>query len=82
MNDLESALVEIQSLEKQNLLEFPPESISDIAKREIELAHNSVGLKEYIKETQARVISDGYSLLFLISLAFSILPAQIFFRRS
>ena len=53
LNDLYDALKEIEELERQGLLDDPPETISHIAKREIILCKNSAGLRRYIEEIHA-----------------------------
>lgn len=71
LNDLDSALEEIEDLEKKGLLNNPPSNISSIAKREIGLVHNSAGLKEYIKEIENSNTATYFiifSLLFFLSL--------------
>ena len=71
LNDLDSALEEIEDLEKKDLLNNPPPNISSIAKREIELVHNSAGLKKYIKEVENSNIETYFiifTLLFFLSL--------------
>jgi hypothetical protein len=52
LNDLDIALVEMRELEKNDLLNNPPESISRVTKREIKLLGNSVELEKYIQETE------------------------------
>ncbi len=52
LNDLDGTLVEIEGLERTNLLHNPLETISAIAKCEIGLVHNLMGLKKYIKEVE------------------------------
>ena len=52
LNSLDDALIEMQELEKNGLLDNPPAHISPITKREIGLVKNSTGLKLYIKENE------------------------------
>lgn len=71
LNDLYFALEEIQDLEKRNLLVNPPDKISDIAKREIKLVHNSSGLREYINGVEKMILSDEH-YLFIYATLFSL----------
>ena len=53
LNDLDKEVVKIEELEKNKLLDNPPDYVSDFTKLQIELSKNSTGLKLYIKETEA-----------------------------
>ncbi len=77
LNDLDRALVEIEELERKGLLHNPPETTSAIAKREIKLVHNSIGLKTYIKDVEQSAHSLAYAFfaacfLFISSIIFKI----------
>lgn len=74
LNDLDSALEEIEDLEKKDLLNTPPPNISSIAKREIALVHNSAGLNQHIKEVEKSSTNLTNCLIIFISLFFSALP--------
>ncbi len=81
LNDLYSALEEIEDLEKKKLLGNPPQHISDIAKREIKLVHNSVGLRQYIKENEETLAAvEFYLPIFTVSF-FLTLFLRIYFRK-
>ena len=77
INDLYSALEEIEELEKKNLLDNPPETISSIAKREIKLVHNSQDLKKYIQESESSLLLYERSLIIFTVLFFVSLVARI-----
>lgn len=79
LNDLESALAEIEDLEKNGLLDNPPENISSTAKREIELVHNSSGLKQYIKKTKSTLHNITISFFAFITFIFISLLVRIYF---
>jgi predicted PurR-regulated permease PerM len=81
INDLYSALEEIEELEKKNLLDNPPETISSIAKREIKLAHNSQGLRKYIKESESSLLLYERNLIIFMALFFVSLIARIYMRK-
>jgi len=81
INDLYSALEEIEELEKKNLLDNPPETISSIAKREIKLVHNSQGLRKYIKENESSLLLHERNLIIFMALFFVSLIARIYMRK-
>ena len=75
LNDLDEALLEIEELERNHMLENPPKNISSIAKREIALCKNSDGLRAYIKETEKtlgisvkwfKILSTSFIILIFI----------------
>jgi hypothetical protein len=72
LNDLDFALEEIQDLEKRHLLKNPPDHISSVTKREIDLGQNSTTLKAYINKTSvaARHVEKSFFIcIFLFFLA-------------
>lgn len=81
MNDLYEALEEIQDLEAKGLLSNPPPSTSAIAKREIELCHNSAGLIEYIKDNERTACQLESKMTIYAALFLVILIIRIFYKR-
>jgi hypothetical protein len=81
LNDLYSALDRVQDLEKNNLLSSSSSNISSIAKREIELVHDSAGLKKYINETHMFLSKIEIALFVFIGLSFVALFIRIYFRK-
>jgi len=79
--DLYDALIEIQEVEAKGLLENPPSYISNIAKREIRLVHNSKGLKKYILETEKSVWKIERTIYLFVTLFILSIIARIYFRK-
>lgn len=80
LNDLYYSLEEMEDLEKRSLLDNPPENISSVTRREIKLVHNSQGLKEYIKETEANVTNQEDLLLACAALLLIAIAIKIYYR--
>jgi hypothetical protein len=80
LNDLYGALEEIQELEKNNLLNNPPETISAIAKRELQLVHDSKGLIIYIHETDASLNTMATSFFISLGAWVSIFLLKIYLK--
>ncbi len=78
LNDLDKALVEIEELERKNLLHNPPETTSAIAKREIGLVHNSAGLKTYIKDVEQSGDTIMYTFFATCFLLISLIILKVF----
>lgn len=78
LNDLDRALIEIEELERKNLLHNPPETTSSIAKREIKLVHNSAGLKTYIKDVEQSAHSLAYAFFTISFLILSLVILKVF----
>lgn len=67
LNELDLALEEIENLEEQNLLNLPPENISESTKFYLSQFHNSIKLKKHIKEYETDLSSrDIYFGIFLL----------------
>ena len=81
LNDLDSALEEIENLEEKNLLNNPPENLSNNAKAELKTFHNSSGLKKYIKEYEASLANRNIYFCIVIALFFLSLILRIYFRK-
>ncbi len=81
LNDFYLALEEIQELERKNILGTPPDDISSVAKREIDLGHNSEDLKKYINETQESLTKVETALFIFIGLSIFTLFLKIYLKR-
>ena len=87
LNDLDAALIEIKDLEKRGLLNNPPETTSDIARREIKFLGSSQAVEAYIKEIEAShewttvLVLFFFFFFFLLAILrmFSTLPVTFYF---
>jgi len=82
LNDLYFALHEMKELENNNLLNSPPDTISSITKREINLVHNSEGLQNYINEIEADIPKNERIFFSLLGLFLFTLIGRVCFRKS
>ena len=87
LNDDYLTLEKMKELEKENLLNNPPQHLSDNLKAQIKLWKNPVNLKEYIRQTEENLSTvELYCLrlseLFLISLILRIFSGIIFAKFS
>lgn len=81
LNELDLALEEIEKLEEQNLLNPPPENISEPTKFYLSQFHNSIELKKHIKEYETDLSSrDIYFGVFIVLFFLSII-LRIYFRK-
>lgn len=80
LNDLNVALKEMQDLERNNLLESPPDNISPITKFQIKNFQNSAELEEYAHETDQRLSSWEQISLLLVGLTVLMVIARVFFQ--
>ena len=81
LNELDLALEEIENLEEKNLLNAPPENISEPTKFYLSQFHNSIELKKHIKEYETDLSSrDIYFGVFIVLFFLSII-LRIYFRK-
>jgi len=80
LNDFDAILLEIKEVERQGLLDNPPDNISAMAKREIKLLHNSKGVEAYIEDLEKDLDSQMAFILTSLKLLFALLMVRIFLR--
>ena len=80
LNDLYVALEEIEELERQGLLDDPPETISYIAKQELSFCKDLAGLRRYIEYSEAELSKLENTLAISCFVFLALLLLKVYLR--
>lgn len=78
VNDFYDILAEVEDLERKGLLNSLPDNISDYTKLEIEVFHDSAGIKQYLKDKEQTLETLTNTLLILLGLTLTSLIVRIY----